>query len=132
MVRKPSWEKKPIVLKSKKGRGREFDVPARFDIEKHMERGPWEFEGGQEQWAQILFHKDVAFMMEEGLTPGRKFERRSDGSGVLHIKVRKSPQTHQRMLGLLAPYSGQCAVLKPAWLRKQAMDHLKKLREQYS
>ena len=115
----------------KKGRGRDFDVPAGFDIEKHTERSPWEFEGGKEEWAKILFHPDVAWMVEESLPPGRKFTQRKDGSGVLHLKVRNSPHTHQKLLSYLGPFSGQCAVLGPAWLRKQSMAHLKKLRDRY-
>jgi len=45
--------------------------------------------------------------------------------------VRKSDSTHQRLLHYLASYSGQCAILKPTWLRRQAMNHLKQLRERY-
>ncbi|MHC4165028.1 MAG: helix-turn-helix transcriptional regulator, partial [Planctomycetota bacterium] len=114
-----------------KGRGPDFRVPAGFDIEQHIERAPWQFAGGREEWAQILFHGDVAWMVEENLRPDQKFEARPDGSGVLHLKVRKSDATHQRLLHYLASYSGQCAILKPGWLRRQAMDHLKQLRERY-
>ena len=64
-------------------------------------------------------------MVEESQGRDQKFERREDGSGVLHLKVKKSPLTHQRLLHYLAAYSGQCAILKPAWLRRQAMAHLK-------
>ncbi len=45
--------------------------------------------------------------------------------------MRKSARTHQRLLGYLSAYSGQCAVLSPAWLRKQAIEHLTELRERY-
>jgi proteasome accessory factor B len=116
---------------NKKGRGPDFRVPAGFDIEQHIERAPWQFAGGREEWAQIVFHPDVAWMVEENLRPDQKFEARPDGSGVLHLKVRKSAATHQRLLHYLASYSGQCAILKPGWLRRQAMNHLKQLRERY-
>jgi len=115
-----------------RARGREFDIPPGFDIEKHLEIEPWEFdEGVKEEWAKILFDEEVAWMVEDALPPGRKFERRSDGRGVLSLKVRKSARTHQRLLGYLSAYSGQCAVLSPAWLRKQAIEHLTELRERY-
>jgi proteasome accessory factor B len=119
------------VQVNKKGRGPDFRVPPGFDIEQHIERAPWQFTGGREEWAQILFHSDVAWMVEENLRPDQKFEGRPDGSGVLYLKVRKSDTTHQRLLHYLASFSGQCAILKPAWLRRQAMDHLKQLRERY-
>ncbi len=66
------------------------------------------------------------------LKPGQKFDWRDNGDAVLHLKVRKSQDTHKRLLGLLASYSGQCAVLKPAWLRRQAIAHLKALRARYT
>ncbi|MHC4548170.1 MAG: helix-turn-helix transcriptional regulator [Planctomycetota bacterium] len=119
------------VQVSKKGKGPDFRAPAGFDIEQHIERAPWEFAGGKEEWAQILFHPDVAWMVQESLRPDRRFDVRPDGSGVLHLKVRKSGATHQRLLNYLASFSGQCAILKPTWLRRQAIAHLKKLRTSY-
>ena len=114
----------------KKGRRADFDVPQGFDIEEHIDRPPWEFEGGKEEAAQVFFADEVAWMVEENLRPGWTFERRDEG-GVLHLKVRRSEDTHQRLLNYLASFSGRCAVLKPAWLRKQALDHLKRLRKRY-
>ncbi|MHC4956581.1 MAG: helix-turn-helix transcriptional regulator [Planctomycetota bacterium] len=115
----------------KKGPGGEFEVPAGFDIEEHIERSPWEFEGEKTDRAEILFDADVAWMVEENLRPDQTFEWREDGTGVLHLKVNKSPNTHQRLLLYLASYSGQCAILSPPWLRRQAMAHLKQLSERY-
>ncbi|MCZ6574253.1 MAG: helix-turn-helix transcriptional regulator [Planctomycetota bacterium] len=109
----------------------EFQVPTGFKIEHYIERAPWEFAGGKEEWAQILFGSDVAWMVEEAKRPGQKFERRPDGSGVLSLKVRRSPETHQRLLSFLSSYSADCAILKPAWLRKQAHGHLQELKERY-
>jgi proteasome accessory factor B len=118
---------------SSKKRGRnEFDVPAGFDIEDYIEHAPWQFEGAKTERVEILFAPDVAWMVEENLGRDQKFEYRDDGSGVLHLKVKKSPQTHQRLLHFLSGYSGQCAILKPAWLRRQAMAHLKALKERYA
>ena len=48
------------------------------------------------------------------------------------MKVKKSPKTHQRLLHFLSGYSGQCAILKPAWLRRQAIAHLKELQGRYA
>jgi len=115
----------------RKARGPAFTVPAGFDIEEHMERGPWEYAGGRRETAEILFHEDIAWMVEENLKPDQTFERRADGTGVLKLRVRKSPHTHERLLQFLASFSGQCAIMKPAWLRKQALDHLKRLRARY-
>ena len=71
-------------------------------------------------------------MVEDKLKPGQQFVWREDGSGVLRLKVRKSSDTHQRLLsGLLASYSGQCAVLKPKWLSRQAIDQLTLMRKRY-
>ena len=117
------------VPKSKKP---DFHVPEDFDIEQHIERAPWEFAGGKEEWAEILFAPDVAWMVEEKMKPDQEFKLRDDGSGVLRLKVRKSDVTHQRLMHFLASFSGQCAVLKPAWLRKQAIAHLEALRARYS
>ena len=114
-----------------KGKGRGFSVPPGFDIEQHIERPPWEFDKGKEEWAEIVFHGDVAWMVEENLKPGQSFTVRDDSSGVLKLKVRKTPETHRRLMTWLAAYSGQCAVLRPAWLRKQAIAHLKSLRARY-
>jgi len=116
----------------KKGPGGEFDVPAGFDIEEHIERPPWEFEGEKTERAEILFAPEVAWMVEQGLGRDQKFGYRDDGSGVLHLKVKKSPTTHQRLLHYLAAYSGQCAILAPSWLRRQAMTHLKELGKRYA
>lgn len=115
----------------KKGKKPDFRVPAGFDIEQHIERAPWQFQNGKAEWAEILFHPDVAWMVEENRKPGETFETRADGSGVLKLKVHRSDDAHQRLLSFLAGYSGQCAILKPAWLRKQAMAHLKALRARY-
>jgi len=115
----------------KKARRPAFHPPAGFDIEEHIERPPWEYTGGKAEVAEILFHPDVAWMVSENLLPGQRLETRPDGAGVLKLKVRKTADTYQRMLGFLAAYSGQCAVLSPAWLRKQAVAHLKRLRERY-
>lgn len=109
----------------------DFETPPGFDVEEHMDRAPWEFEGGKEEWATILFHADVAWIVEENHKPGQRFERREDGSGVLHLKVRRSKDTHRHLLHYLASFSGQCAVLTPPWLRRQAMAHLRELRAQY-
>ncbi|MEM8884087.1 MAG: WYL domain-containing protein [Planctomycetota bacterium] len=119
------------VTVKKRGGGNEFEIPAGFDIEEHVERAPWEFEGEKTEWAQIVFAPEVAWMVAENLRRDQKFEFRDDGSGVLHLKVNKSPVTHQRLLHYLSSYSGQCAVISPAWLRRQAMAHLKELREKY-
>ena len=101
-----------------RGKGRDFTVPSGFDIEQHIEHVPWQYTKGKEEWAEILFHADVAWMVEDNRVPGQEFGWRDDGSGVLKLKVRKSDETHQRLLRLLASYSGQCAILKPAWLKK--------------
>lgn len=119
------------AVQVKKGRGPAFQVPSGFDIEEHIERPPWEYEGGKPEVAEIRFHGDVAWMVAENLLPGQTFDIRPDGTGVLRLKVRKAPDTHQRLLNYLAAYSGQCAVVSPAWLRKQAITHLKALRERY-
>jgi proteasome accessory factor B len=115
----------------KKARGPAFRVPAGFDIEEHIERPPWEYAGGKAEVAEIRFHRDVAWMVAENLLPGQQFDVKPDGSGVLRLKVRRAPDTHQRLLHYLAAYSGQCAVTSPAWLRKQAVAHLKALRARY-
>ncbi|MGH7162145.1 MAG: helix-turn-helix transcriptional regulator [Planctomycetota bacterium] len=115
-----------------KGRARDFEVPAGFDIEEAVDRPPWEYEEGKEEWARVLFHADVAWMAQEALRPGQRFEGRPDGSGVLSLTVRRSPKTHQRLLTWLAAFSGQCAVLQPSWLRRQALDHLTALRRRYA
>ncbi|MHC4938637.1 MAG: helix-turn-helix transcriptional regulator [Planctomycetota bacterium] len=117
---------------SKKRGGNEFEVPAGFDIEEYVDHAPWQFEGEKTEWAQILFAPEVAWMVAENLRRDQKFEYREDGSGVLHLKVRKSPTTHQRLLHFLSSYSGQCAILKPAWLRRQALAHLKELQGRYA
>ena len=114
-----------------RGKERDFVVPAGFDIEQHIEHVPWEYPKGREEWAVILFDKIVAWMVEDDLKPGQKFTWRDNGDGELHLKVHKSDDTHKRLLGLLAKYSGQCAVLKPAWLRRQAMADLSELRVLY-
>ncbi len=119
------------AVKVAKGKRPDFDMPAGFDIEEHIDRPPWLYEGGREEWAEILFHPDVAWMVEENRGPDQKFEWRDDDSGVLRLKVRRSDHTHERLLHYLASYSGQCAVLKPAWLRKQAMAELRALRGRY-
>jgi len=115
----------------KKGKGRDFEVPAGFDIEQQIEKPPWEFEAGKEEWAQVYFDADIAWRVAEELKPGQRFEERDDGGGVLHLRVKRSPKTHQRLMVYLAAYSGQCAVIKPAWLRRQAMTHLRELRARY-
>ena len=120
------------AVQVKKGRSDDFRVPVGFDIEQYIERAPWEFEGKKEEYAEILFHEDVAWMVQEQKTPGQKFTERPDGSGVLRLTVRKSDDTHQKLLHYLASFSGQCAVLKPAWLRRQAIAHLKALRARYA
>ncbi|MHC4451907.1 MAG: helix-turn-helix transcriptional regulator [Planctomycetota bacterium] len=120
------------AVSSKKRGGNEFEVPAGFDIEEFVDHAPWQFEGERTEWAQILFAPDVAWMVAENLRRDQKFEYREDGSGVLHLKVKKSATTHQRLLHFLSGYSGQCAILKPAWLRRQAMAHLKELSERYA
>jgi len=120
------------AVTSKKSRKGEFEIPAGFDVERTIGRAPWEFEGGKEEWASVLFDADVAWMVEDKVDRGQRFERRADGSGVLSLRVRKSDRTHQRLLHLLASYSAQCAVLKPAWLRKQALDQLQALRGRYA
>jgi predicted DNA-binding transcriptional regulator YafY len=114
-----------------KGRGGEFEVPHGFDVEKHLERAPWEFEGGKEEWARIVFDAEVAWMVEPLVRREWRFETRADGTGVLDVKVRRSPRTHQRLLTLLAPFSGACAIVKPRWLREQAVEHLRALRRRY-
>jgi len=111
---------------------KDFELPPRFRIEDHLEVAPWRFAGGKEEWARIRFAPDVAWMVEESLRPGWKFERKADGSGVLALKVKRSPQTHQRLLTLLAGYSGSCEVLSPAWLRGQAVADLRALRARYA
>ncbi len=118
------------VVQAKKGRPA-FRVPAGFDIEAHIERPPWEYAGGKAEVAEIRFHSDVAWMVAENLLPGQQFDFRQDGSGVLRLKVRRAPDTHQKLLNYLAAYSGQCAVASPAWLKKQAIAHLKALKERY-
>jgi predicted DNA-binding transcriptional regulator YafY len=119
-------------VKLNRGKGPDFDVPAGFDIEEHVERPPWEYDdGGKEEWARILFHSDVAWMAEESRKPGTKFEMQPDGSGILHLKVRKSPKTHRRMMHYLASFSGQCAILEPQWLRRQAMADLRTILERH-
>jgi len=115
----------------RKGRKPEFPEPVDFDIEEHIERPPWEYPGGKAETAEILFHPDVAWMVEENMARGQEFGRRKDGSGVLRLPVRRSDDAHRRLLTFLAGYSGQCAVLKPAWLRKQALADLKELRKGY-
>ncbi len=116
-----------------KARGRgEYEIPDGFHVEEFLDKGPWEFEGGREEWARVAFDAEVAWMVEQNLAGGRKFERRTDGSGELQLKVRRSPRTHQRLLSLLAPYSADCEVLGPPWLRKQAEDHLAALAKRYS
>jgi proteasome accessory factor B len=110
---------------------RDFEIPDSFRIEEYLEASPWQFAEGKEEWARVLFRPDVAWMVEENLRPGQKFERRADGSGVLSIRVRRSPKTHQRLLTFLAAYSGSCAVLSPPWLRKQAIDDLRALAAKY-
>ena len=115
----------------KKSKGAAFRAPAGFEIEQHIDRAPWEYEGGKEEWAEILFRPEVAWMVEENIRPDQKFESKADGSGILKLKVRKAEQTHQKLLHFLASYSGQCAILKPKWLRSQAISHLKALRERY-
>jgi len=114
-----------------RGKKPDFDAPSGFDIEEHIERAPWQYPGGRQEWAEILFHPDLAWMVEEHLVAGQTFRRRADGSGVLRLKVRKAKDTHTRLLHVLAASSGQCAVLKPAWLRRQALAHLKELRARY-
>jgi len=114
-----------------KGKKPEFSMPAGFDVEKHIDKDPWEYEKGKQEDAAIVFHGDVAWMVEDSLRRGQRFERRGDGTGVLRLKVRKSDHTHAKLLQYLASFSGQCAVLKPAWLRKQAIAHLEALRERY-
>jgi len=120
------------AVHGKRGRGGDFAVPPGFEIEQYVERAPWEFQEGKREWAQVLFHADVAWMVEESVKPGQRFERRPDGSGVLHLEVRKGPETHQRLLHYFGAFSAQCAVLKPAWLRKQAIAHLESLKERYA
>lgn len=119
------------AVQVKKGRGPAFRVPPGFDIEQVIERPPWEFSGGRAEVAEIRFHPEVAWMVAENLLPGQQFETKADHSGVLRLKVRKAPDTHQKLLNYLAAYSGQCAVASPAWLRKQAAQHLKALRARY-
>jgi predicted DNA-binding transcriptional regulator YafY len=119
------------AVQVKKGRGPAFQAPQGFDIEEHVDRAPWEFAKGKAETAEILFDRDVAWMVAENLLPGQQFDFRGDGTGVLRLKVRRTPDTHQRLLSFLAAYSGQCAVLGPAWLRKQAVAHLRALRERY-
>ncbi len=114
-----------------KGKKPEFDMPTGFDVEKFVDRDPWEYEKGNEEDAHIVFHSDVAWMVRENLRRGQTFEERKDGTGVLHLKVRKSDHTHSKLLQYLASFSGQCAVVKPAWLRKQAIAHLQELRKRY-
>ena len=80
------------AVKTKRGRGPDFKAPADFDIEAFTERQPWEYEGGKEEWAEILF---------------------------------------QHLLNMMGAYSGQCAVLKPKWLRQQAIAQLRELRARY-
>ncbi|MFI5403315.1 MAG: helix-turn-helix transcriptional regulator [Planctomycetota bacterium] len=121
------------AVQQKKGgaRGPAFKVPAGFDIEKHIARPPWEYAGGKAEAAEIRFHPDVAWMVAENLVPGQQFDTKPDGSGVLKLKVKKAPDTHAKLLNYLAAYSGQCSVASPPWLKKQAMAHLKALRERY-
>jgi proteasome accessory factor B len=115
----------------KKGKRPDFHVPAGFDIEEYVDRAPWEFAAGKEETAEILFAPEVAWMVDEGKRPEWSFRSRDDGYGLLELTVRKGDETHQRLLHYLASFSAQCAVLKPAWLRKQAMDHLERLRARY-
>lgn len=119
------------AVQQRKGRGQAFRVPPGFDIEEHIERPPWEYAGGKAEAAEIRFHADVAWIIAENLVPGQQFDFRQDGTGVLRLKVRKAPDTHQKLLHYLAAYSGQCAVVSPAWLRKQAVAQLKALKERY-
>ncbi len=115
----------------KRGKKPEFAEPADFDIEEHMERPPWAYQDGKAEWAEIMFHADVAWIVEENLERGQEFKTRKDGSGVLRLQVHRSDDAHKRLLTFLAGYSGQCAVLKPAWLRRQAIADLKELRARY-
>lgn len=119
------------AVKTKRGRGPDFKVPAGFDIEQYTEREPWEYEAGKKEWAEILFDRDVAFMVRERMRRDHEFVERPDGSGVLRIKVKRSDKTHQQLLHMLGAYSGQCAVLKPKWLRQQAIAQLEELRARY-
>jgi len=119
------------AVQAKKGRGPAFRMPPGFDIEQHIERPPWEYAPGRAEVAEIRFHRDVAWMVAENLVPGQQFDFRQDGGGVLRLKVRRAPDTHQKLLNYLAAYSGQCAVASPPWLKKQAIAHLKALRERY-
>jgi len=119
------------AVKVKKGRKPEFRLPAGFDIEQFVGRAPWEYAPGRTETAEILFHPDVAWMVQEFRRPDQKFVERDDGSGVLHLKVKKSDRTHAQLMHMLAAYSGQCAVLKPKWLRTQAMRDLEALRARY-
>ena len=119
------------AVKTRRGRGPDFKVPAGFDIEEYTERLPWEYETGKEEWAEILFDREVAFMVRERKRRDHNFSERPDGSGVLRLKVRRSDKTHQHLLNMLGAYSGQCAVLKPKWLRQQAIAQLEELRQRY-
>ncbi len=114
-----------------RGKGRDFHVPVGFDIEQHIEHVPWQYPKGKEEWAEILFDSSVAWMVEDDLRSGQEFDWRDNGDAVLRLKVRKADDTHKRLLGLLASYSGQCAVLKPAWLCRQAIAQLRELRTLY-
>ena len=40
------------AVQSKKRGGNDFEIPAGFDIEEHVERAPWEYEGERTEWAQ--------------------------------------------------------------------------------
>jgi len=120
------------AVTSKKRAKNEFEVPPGFDIEEYVDHAPWQFEGQRTEKAQILFAPEVAWMVEENLRRDQSFAYRDDGSGVLHLKVKKSPKTHQRLLHFLSSFSGQCAILKPAWLRRQAIAHLKELKGRYA
>ena len=82
-------------------------------------------------WGRLGGERSYFLLDHEQRAIRQRFEPHEDGSGVLHLKVRKADDTHHRLLSFLAPYSGQCAVLSPAWLRRQAIEHLEELAAQY-
>lgn len=106
---------------------KDYRVPEDFDLRERLGRSPWELPGGEPTTVRVRFDASIAWMIEENVRSGQRFERGEAGGGVLELRA-TDPEALVRWV---AQYGAAAEVLDPPEVREIMRRHLEAIVGRY-
>jgi predicted DNA-binding transcriptional regulator YafY len=105
-----------------------YQVPADFDISRHVDVEEFEIADGPEIGVQIELDEVATWLLERRLRGGGTLSRRPDGTGVIDLKVR----SEQGLLRWLSEFGSRARIVSPPRLVAEFRRRIESARALYA